>query len=64
VGPARPEAGRRLLDLGVEILEHRLQVRTTKGRPMKVSATPTPSGVKATLTPSAASGPPSQPFSA
>ena len=39
-------------------------VRTTKGMPMKTSATRMPSGVNATLTPSAASHPPNQPLGA
>ena len=37
-------------------------VRTTNGRPMKISATSTPSGVKATLMPSGSRYWPSQPF--
>ena len=37
-------------------------VRTTKGMPMKIIATKMPTGVKATLMPSAASGAPSQPL--
>ncbi len=37
-------------------------VRTTKGSPMKVSATATPSGVKATWTPSGSRTLPIQPF--
>ena len=40
------------------------RVRTTNGRPMKVSATTIPSGVNATLMPSGASGAPIQPFGA
>jgi hypothetical protein len=39
-------------------------VRTTNGRPMKISAISTPSGVNAALMPSAASGAPSQPLGA
>ena len=39
-------------------------VRTTNGRPMNVSATTTPSGVKATLIPSGASQRPIQPLGA
>ena len=39
-------------------------VRTTKGRPMKISATTMPSGVKATLMPSGASRLPIQPLGA
>ena len=38
-------------------------VRTMKGRPTKASATPIPSGVKATCTPTAANGAPNQPSS-
>src|SRR5260221_5593132 len=40
------------------------RVRTTKGRPMKLSATMTPSGVKATWMPSGSSSRPSQPLGA
>ena len=39
-------------------------VRTTNGRPMKISAIRMPSGVNATLMPNGTSRPPSQPFSA
>ena len=39
-------------------------VRTTKGRPMKISATSTPSGVKATLMPSGSRCWPTQPLGA
>ena len=39
------ERGRGLLDLAVDFLHHRLHVRTTKGRPMKISATTMPIGV-------------------
>jgi len=39
-------------------------VRTTKGRPMKVSASTTPAGVKATLMPSGSSQRPTQPLGA
>ena len=39
-------------------------VRTTNGRPMKISAMVTPSGVNATLMPYGSSGAPSQPFGA
>ena len=60
-----PSVARGLLDLAVEVLDSTgCTVRTTNGRPMKISATTTPSGVKATLMPSGASGAPSQPFGA
>ena len=39
-------------------------VRTTNGRPMKISATVIPSGVNATLIPARSSGAPSQPLPA
>ena len=61
----RPAPRRRggLLQLGLESSSTGCTVRTTNGRPMKVSATTTPSGVKATLMPSGSSGCPIQPFS-
>ena len=39
-------------------------VRTTKGKPMKISAITTPSGVKATRMPTSSSAAPSQPLGA
>ena len=48
---AGAEARRRLLDLAVESSMTGCSVRTTNGRPMKISAIVMPSGVKATLMP-------------
>ena len=52
----RAQHRRGLLEIGIESSSTGCTVRTTNGRPTNVSATTTPSGVNATLMPSAASG--------
>ena len=67
--PKRLRAGRAerrggFLEFELESASTGCTVRTTNGRPTKTSATRMPSGVKAILMPSVASGAPSQPFGA